>query len=46
MVSILEHRELQCFRSTDEQAAAETFLILRDPMAVPVLSDAEKRAWA
>jgi hypothetical protein len=41
-VSILEHSELQCFRSTDEQAAAEPFLILHDPMAMPVLSDAEQ----
>jgi hypothetical protein len=45
-VSILEHRELQCFRSTDEQAAAEPFLILHDPMALPVFSDPEKRGQA
>jgi hypothetical protein len=40
-VPVLEHCELEGFGATDEQAAAESLLILHDPMAVAVLADAK-----
>jgi hypothetical protein len=40
-VPILEHCELQSFRTIDKKTAAEPLLILHDPMAVTVLADAE-----
>ena len=42
-VPVLEYCELEGLGSTDEKPAPEPLLILHDPMAVAVLTDAE---WA
>src|SRR5271169_2500488 len=41
-MSVLEHREPECLRAVDEQAAAKSLLVLNNPVAATVLADKEE----
>jgi hypothetical protein len=42
LMTILEHREFDCFGSTHEQTSAEALLILRDPISAAVSADTKE----